>query len=65
MMVVSTMSADLSRLTSSLSVSTRASNTPTAIHRRKRRNTLFHLPYSPGKWRHCEPVRAIHSMPSK
>jgi hypothetical protein len=30
-----------------------------------RRKTLFHLPYSSGRWRHCEPVLAIHIMPSK
>jgi hypothetical protein len=23
------------------------------------------LPYSSGRWRHCDPVRAIHIMPSK
>ena len=50
--------------TNSILLST-SSNTPILTHRRKRRKTLFHLPYSSGKCRHCEPDRAIHSMPSK
>jgi hypothetical protein len=47
------MSALVSRATISASVSGRASNTPVSTQRRKRRNTLFHLPYSSESGRHC------------
>ncbi len=42
-----------------------ASNMPVVAQRRYRRKTLFHLPYSSGRCRHCQPVRAIHIIPSK
>lgn len=51
--------------TSSASVSSIPSNTPVSTHRRYRRKTLFHLPYSSSRCRHCAPVRATHIMPSK
>ena len=63
--MLSIMSALVSRVTISASVSSRASNTPVSTQRRSRRNTLFHLPYSSGSSRHCAPDRAIHIMPSK
>lgn len=42
-----------------------ASNMPVVAQRRYRRKTLFQLPYSSGRCRHCQPVRAIHIIPSK
>lgn len=63
--VLSIMSALRSRSTSSASVSSIASKTPVSTQRRYRRKILFHLPYSSGRCRHCAPVRAIHSVPSK
>jgi len=63
--VESIMSADRSRPAISARLSNMASNTPPSTQRRYRRKTLFHLPYSSGSWRHCAPVRAIHSIPSK
>lgn len=63
--MLSIMSALASRSTTPASVSSMASNTPVVAQRRYRRNTLFHLPYSSGSCRHCEPMRAIHIMPSK
>lgn len=41
------------------------SHTSVATHRRYRRKTWFHLPYSLGRRRHCALVRAIHITPSK
>jgi len=63
--VLSIICASRSGLAKSAKLSRSASNTPVATQRRYRRNTLFHLPYSSGRRRHCEPERAIHSMPSK
>src|SRR5271156_980448 len=38
--------------------------TPLALHRLKRRNTLFQSPNASGRSRQGEPVRTIHSTPS-
>ncbi|MGY3387447.1 transposase InsO family protein [Bradyrhizobium sp. USDA 3311] len=54
----------LNKSGSSASASNMRSQTPLALHRLKRRNTLFHSPNASGRSRQGEPVRTIHNTPS-